>query len=96
MQNYDVKEVGRRIKKTRMRAGLTQEQLAQLLEITIDHVSKIERGNKGISIDLAVALAMQFHVSIDFLLLGKTLQTDEMKKKIYAMIDCLEEIAESL
>ncbi len=96
MQNYDIKEVGMRIKKTRMRIGLTQEQLAQRLEITIDHMGKIERGIKGISIDLAVALAIQLQVSLDFLLLGRNQQTDEMKKKIYAMIDCLEEVAESL
>ena len=96
MQNYDIKEVGKRIKKTRMRAGLTQEQLAQRLEINIDHIGKIERGLKGISIDLAVALAIQLHVSLDFLLLGRNLQTDEMKRKIYEMIDCLEEVAKSL
>lgn len=96
MQYYNMKEIGTRIKTARTIAGLTQEQLALRLQITSQYMSKIERGSKGISIDLSVAIAVELQVSLDFLLLGRDKESDLMKKKIYAMIDYLTEVAESL
>lgn len=54
----DTKAVGQRIKAARERRGLTQEELAALVNISPTHVSVIERGAKTVRMDTFVAIAM--------------------------------------
>ena len=42
----DLRDVGLRIKKTREAKGLTQEELAALVDLSPTHISVIERGQK--------------------------------------------------
>ena len=49
---FDQVKFGHRIKHLRKKRNLTQEQLATALHISTDHLSKIELGKRGISIDL--------------------------------------------
>ena len=62
---FDQKEFGLRVKHLRMKHSLTQE-----LYITATHLSKIECGQRGISIDLLLDLAAELDVSVDFLISG--------------------------
>ena len=96
MQYYDIAGTGLRIRKMRIHAEMTQEQLAQRLAIHFNHLSRIERGQCGISMDLAVAISQEFQISLDFLILGKENQTDLVKQKIYGLIGSLEEVAKTL
>ena len=48
---YDVKESGMRIKELRIKAGMTQEELSEKLDITKNAYQKIERGANGAKID---------------------------------------------
>lgn len=54
----DTKAVGQRIKAARERRGLTQEELAALVNISPTHVSVIERGAKTVRMDTFVQLQM--------------------------------------
>ena len=67
---FDQKEFGLRVKYLRRKHGLTQEQLADALYITATHLSKIECGQRGISIDLLLDLAAELDVSVDLLISG--------------------------
>ena len=67
---FDQKEFGLRVKHLRRKHSLTQEQLADALYITATHLSKIECGQRGISIDLLLDLAAELDVSVDFLISG--------------------------
>ena len=67
---YDQKESGKRIAALRKQNGLTQEQLAEKLNISTSNMSKIEIGYSGISIDLMIELAFFFKVSFEYILLG--------------------------
>ena len=96
MKFYNAKETGLRIQRLRKQADLTQEELAQQLEVNTDHLSKIERGGSGITIDMAIALATMFQISLDTLLLGRSQQTAPLKKDIYEIINSLESFAEKL
>lgn len=68
---YDLVESGKRIKSLRKQHGLTQEELAEQLGIAVNTVSRIEIGNRGISIDLAIELAVRFHTTLDYIFLGR-------------------------
>lgn len=68
---YDLVESGKRIKSLRKQHGLTQEELAEQLGIAVNTVSRIEIGNRGISIDLAIELAVRFDTTLDYIFLGR-------------------------
>ena len=50
---YDLKESGKRIQDLRKQKGLTQEELADRINISTSNRSKIEIGYSGVSIDLS-------------------------------------------
>ena len=68
---YDLVESGKRIKALRKKHGLTQEKLAEQLGIAVNTVARIEIGNRGISIDLAIELAVRFNTTLDYIFLGR-------------------------
>lgn len=69
--DYNMKKSGERIRRLRINNGLTQEQVAEVLNISRSFYSRIETGEKGCSIDLFVHLSGLFQVSLDYLILGK-------------------------
>ena len=93
---YDLKETGKRIQNLRKQKGMTQEQLAEKLNISVSNLGKIETGYSGVSIDLVIEMAMFFGVSLDYLLLGRELQTDDLKRQIRMMLAQLMELEQKL
>ena len=65
----DLKAVGQRIKEAREAKGLTQEDLAAIVDLSPTHVSVIERGLKVAKLDTFVAIANALDVSADSLLI---------------------------
>lgn len=57
-----------RLKELRERKGLTQEDLAQKLNLTQSTIAYYEGGKKLPTVDTLISLAKFFHVSTDFLL----------------------------
>ena len=69
--NYDMEKSGERIRQLRIRNGLTQEKVANVLNIDQSFYTRIETGKKGCSVDLFIQLSALYDVSLDFLILGK-------------------------
>lgn len=69
--NFDAKEMGKRIRKIRMFNGYTQEEYAEKLNISRNHLARIEVGLRTVSIECLVQIANMEQLSIDFLILGK-------------------------
>ena len=93
---YDLKESGLRIKKLRKKNELTQEQLANKLNISTSNLGKLDRGLQGLSIDLLIEISIFFDVSLDYILLGRELQTDKLKRQIHTMLEQLIELEQKL
>lgn len=64
----DRKILGKRIKEERMRIGLTQEQVAEYIDVSTTYIGFIERGERSVTLEKVVLLAQCFHVTIDSLL----------------------------
>ena len=63
-------QVGRQIRKAREGAGLTQERFAELIGISPQNVSCVERGLAGVSLTVLRRMCEILHVSSDTLLMG--------------------------
>lgn len=90
------KEIGQRIRSLRKENRLSQEELANKLNVNTDHVGRVETGNRGMSIDLLVEISKYFAVSTDYILFGQMQNTDEIKEIISFMIFRLKEIERKL
>ena len=63
--------LGERIKERRQALKITQQELAQSLGMTPQHISAIEQGKWAPSLTLLPKLAEELGVSIDYLVSGK-------------------------
>lgn len=93
---FDQKEFGKRLKEIRLIRGMTQEELAEMLNINKQHVSRMERGITTCSIDLLIELSCHLQISTDYLLMGKEPDTGRQKEQILEVIKKLSSIAMSL
>ena len=78
-------EFGSRLYKLRKEKGLSQEELANHLEVTRQTVSKWELGDSTPDMDKLVLLGELFDISLDELVLGKvpvTTKLDELGAKM--------------
>ncbi len=61
-------QIGKQISRLRREKKWTQEQLAELLNISIKHCSAVERGKSALSMEKMIMLCELFDVSLDFLI----------------------------
>lgn len=76
MNEADLPGIGKRIQNRRKQLSLTQEQLAEMMNVSIQMVSNLERGNKAIRIDNLINLSRILDVSTDCILTGKETTED--------------------
>ena len=64
----DTKGIGRRIQKLRKEKGLTQEQVAEILDMSVNYLSNIETGRDICTTVLLLGIANLLDASIDYIL----------------------------
>ena len=74
----DKRVLGERIKEARERKGLTQEQLAEMVDYSPAHMSVVERGLKAPRLEKMIAIANALQCDIDFLLRDELLVMNAM------------------
>lgn len=95
-------EMGKRIIKRRKQLGLSQEQLAELADVSPQMISTAERGSKSILSENLYKISKALNVSADYLLSGEITESSfsemykrvlktpaEMQEKIFQVIDIL-------
>lgn len=70
MANDFTTQLGQRIKTARENAGLTQSQLAEIAEVSTNHISALERGVYDTRAELLAKIATALGVDANYLLLG--------------------------
>ena len=66
----DYYEIGQRIRKNRKALGLSQEELAEKINISTTHMSHIETGNTKLSLPVLIELSQILEVSTDSIIFG--------------------------
>ena len=72
------KEIGLRIKARRQKLSLTQEEVAEKLEISVKHISEVERGVAGLSVENLAKLSNILGLSLDYLVKGESEDPDNI------------------
>ncbi len=67
---YELQSFGNRVRKRREALGYKQFELAELLDITPNHLSALENGKAKPSYDLICAICEQLKITPDYLFLG--------------------------
>lgn len=73
----DYINLGKRIREERLKLNLTQEQLAEYVEISASYIGQIERGERNLTLDTLVRIANRLKVSIDYLLKDSVVLDDD-------------------
>lgn len=95
LEYYNQHDVGERIKLVRVKAGLTQSELAERIDASVSQIYRIENGKSGHTVDKLVEIAQILDVSTDYLLLGKD-DTDRQNKKVNKFILNTEKIFQEI
>lgn len=96
MKIYDIKESGKRIKELRKAEGLSQEDLADKMGVERSFISRIETGERGCSMDVAVRLVDVLHTSLDYLIFGEGIEAKEASKEMDEIIAQMVALREKL
>lgn len=67
----DLIAMGNRIKAERKSRGISQERLAETVNVSPHYIYEIERGMKAMSLETLVNIINALEISADFLLFGK-------------------------
>lgn len=73
--NLNYAAIGKRIKLARMSKDITQEQLAEMVNLSLSHVSNIENANSKIGLQALVAIANALDTPVEALLADSVVQS---------------------
>ena len=81
MEDYKIK-MGMRLKKKRKMLKLTQEQMAEKLNVSVKHYGSVERGQTGLSIENLIEACNILGTDLNYLILGECEENDCFPEKI--------------
>lgn len=81
MEKTILQEIGLRIAQRRKELTITQEKLAEQMDVSVQMISNLERGKKAVKIDNLIKLSTVLRVSTDYILTGKRQETAGLSKK---------------
>ncbi len=70
-------QIGKRIHTIREQRSLTQEKLAERLDVSVQYISDLERGVVGASLKTIVKISEILEISTDYILTGKIMAQPE-------------------
>lgn len=71
MKDLDFKAIGSKIRERRKALGITQEYIAEQLDVNPSHISNIECGRANPSLTALIKIANTLHCSVDFFIYGE-------------------------
>lgn len=94
--NYNPIETGKRIKKAREELGFSQESFSERLNISRNHLARIEIGLRSASIELLIAISEITNLTLDYLATGKEPDNKKIKAALLAAAEELLRIEKEL
>lgn len=80
MEISNKSQIGKRIHQIRLQNEYTQAEFAEEIDISVNFLSEIENGKKGLSQDTLSKICLKMNISADYILFGK-------KTREYTLLD---------
>ena len=86
----DYASIGLRIKHARNKKNMTQEQLADVLGMSREHLSRAEAGDRGVSLEMLIAISNALNAPISELLADNLISSEVTTDTDlhYILLDC--------
>lgn len=78
--------LGKRIREERLKLNLTQEKLAEDVNLSMAYIGQIERGERSLTLDNLVAVANRLGVTIDYLLSDSVVPQYDDEYKVWSQL----------
>lgn len=78
--------LGKRIREERTKLNLTQEQLAELVNVSTTYIGFVERGERSLTLSKLIKVANALGVSVDYLLADSILTETSSQEKLLLQI----------
>jgi len=88
-------EIGKRIREYRKKAGLTQEKLAEMLEVSFQQIQKYENGSSKLNTDKLQMLANALSIPVMYLFPQQATAPLFLSEQEHAMLMAFREIRSS-
>ena len=93
---FDTKEFGSRIRDLRKKKGITQEQLSMMLNVSTNHLAKVETGSRCCSSELLQEISDCLNVGTDYLLNGNAPHNNHLRERLMVLAQELERLTMDL
>lgn len=88
MITLDYDAIGKRVKAARKKKNITQEKLADAIDITPPHMSNIETGNTKVSLPALIRIANELDTTLDTLVADNLIKNKaELQKEVEELLD---------
>ena len=96
--SYNPIETGKRIRMIREERGISRNEFAEKLGISVSHLQKLEIGMKGHSpsMDLIVEISEIYGISTDYLLKGQSGYSDNQVKTKTELLRIISQLNETI
>ena len=84
---YNIEKIGNRLRLLRKAYGYTQDQAAEQLGIDRRHLSHLEKGTRGASIDLLLRASELYGISLDMLITGHDSEGISIRHYLDVIVD---------
>ena len=92
MNNFDFKTIGIAIKRERQKAGMTRDELAEVMHISPRYLISIENDGQAPSFHVFYDLVRMFNISVDqYILESSNFSTSTQRRNIDILMDSLTE-----
>ncbi len=78
--------IGERIRKIRRAHDISQEALAEMVDISVTHMSHIETANTKLSLSVIAAISSALNVSIDYLVFGEEQEDNKYYRQLEGIL----------
>ena len=74
VEEWQLEEIGCRLREKRERLRLTQERAAEVLDVSVTHYKNIEHGRSGMSMEVLIDICDKFDMDPSYLIYGKEIR----------------------
>ena len=78
--------LGKRIREERLKLNLTQEKLAEDVNLSTAYIGQIERGERSLTLDNLIAVVKRLGVSVDYLLSDSVVPGDDGQYRLWSQL----------